>query len=257
MLNRTLRLNMKQFSGTSRLIQSMVNGNQCHDDRFEVKRLTVHDKHETVELMKQHFVHDYVLQYIPNLGSRDVENYITSSFDMCVKQNYSFAIFEKSSSSMIAAVLNYIRSKNQNARRNENLSPALQQYANFTDQLEKNMFEFLKCEKLFHIGINTTVHAAYRKLGLFSVIEQGCQYMGLQSNCDYMVVRATTEYLVKAADVVQLYKVLNEIQYVDYIDPETHENPFANVQYPHVRARLLYLNLKELRIKPIPLLAKL
>ena len=123
MLYRLLCRNVKPLS--VRMMQNMTTAKKRFRERFEVKRLTEADKHEAAELMKKHFVDDYVLQYIPNLQLQDVDSYIKTSFDMCLKQNYSFAIFEKSSSSVIAAVLNYIWKKNQNPYNNKELSPAL------------------------------------------------------------------------------------------------------------------------------------
>ena len=255
MLKQNLVHHFLSLSCSQKLHRNMITAR--FDEKFEVKKLTKGNKHETLELMKQHFMNDYVLKYVPSFHPQDIEDYLNSRFDKCVKQDYSFAIFEKSSKIMVAATLNYIRKKEPQATGNPNLSPALQNLSNLMAQLEENLFETLKCDAVFDIGINTTVHTAYRNFGFFTLIAEGCLYLSLQTGCKYLTVRPTTEYLIKAGDYDKRFKLLNEIRYADFVDPITKEKPFINAKYPHVRAQLLFIDLKKLKVEHSNVFSKL
>ena len=242
----------------------MFLADQDLDAKFEIKPLTLASKNEALKLMKDHYQKDSLFQYIPEIKQSDFVDYENARFDISLKENYSLGIFEKKSgSTLIAFALNHIAKKEEKSSCDGNFGlnhathcGALQAYKRFFNELSASTFDILKTDEVFFAG-SATVHSDYRNLGLFNVLQKCCVYLGLKSGCEYLIGRPTSEYVIKVAMAAGYYRCIKKVNFIDYIDPVSGLRLFANAKFPHVRAQILCVNLKEMSSKPYFNLSKL
>ena len=217
------------------------------NSRFAVKPLTLANQNEVITLMKHHYLKDSLFQYVPGMTPSDFVDYETERFKTCILQDYTFGVFEKSSSRLVATAFNKIvksQSKGDFAQGHLEGSNPMQVYERFVGEISANTFEILDVEDIFHCG-GITVHRDYRRLGLARITGECSLFVGSKSGCEYLVTRPSSEYVIKIAMRLKGYNVLKEMKFADYVDPVTGLNPFAEAKFPHLRIQVGCIKMKE------------
>ena len=120
--------------------------------------------------MENHFIKDSLLRYVPGMTHSDLVEYEVTRLNNCMKQNYSFGIFEKSpDSTMIAVSLNNIIKNSESfASSLPNWSSPLQTCVRLFTLVDANIFDVLKIflepgESSLHAKVSRFLQPSFQK----------------------------------------------------------------------------------------------
>lgn len=214
---------------------------------FEVRRLTLEDKEEVLNLIVEHYSKDYYPNWI-GLKSEELDIRSINRVNQKLKQKYSIGIFDKSANKLVGVSLNEVQERknllNSKKRitKNPSESEEIRQITKFFQDLEDDIYDQLQVDRIFYTGMGT-IHKDYRNRGLISIYEDEMKRMLLSSGCKYLVTTSTNEFMYQ-----KLLKsgctLVREVKYLDYFK-KTGFKIFENTKYPYIRAAIFYKHINQ------------
>lgn len=118
-------------------------------------------------------------------------------------------------------------------------SPQLRAKIKFDAWMRRDIFEELKAEKIFMMGLGA-VHPKFLGRKIMEHLSEPLECLAIKNQCQFSVVLATSKFTQDINKRNPRYNLLREVAYKDYVDPDTGEKPLLSLSKIHTHAQLYY-----------------